>query len=216
MLAGGSDQACLRPRPASTLPCWLILPPPCLPCAHTCTPADYGRFFLSWYSGLLIQHADRVLGAAKLVLSQRCRPRAMREARELSDGGMLYVFEPAVQLSIKLAGVHWWVGCGVGWGGGPGWGARSAGCMCCMVAQVLTAARGQAAASARQSPSGCVAAPVRMPSLSRAARDFACMGKSCRTLARSCALHAFILALLPSCPMHAHAGGSRVARTPLS
>lgn len=31
----------------------------------------------------------------------------MREARELSDGGMLYVFGPAVQLGIKLAGVHW-------------------------------------------------------------------------------------------------------------
>lgn len=70
--------------------------------------SDYGRFFLSWYSGLLIRHADCVLGGAKAVLSQRCRPRAMREARELSDGGMLYVFEPAVQLSIKLAGVHWW------------------------------------------------------------------------------------------------------------
>jgi len=79
-------------------------------CAPPCHPAEYGRFFLSWYSGLLIQHADRVLGAAKQVLSARCRPRAMREARELSDGGMLYVFEPAVQLSIKLAGVHWCVG----------------------------------------------------------------------------------------------------------
>ena len=70
--------------------------------------AEYGSFFLSWYSGLLIQHADLLLGATKQVLSQRCRPRAMREARELSDGGMLYVFEPAVQLGIKLAGVHWW------------------------------------------------------------------------------------------------------------
>ena len=69
--------------------------------------AEYGRFFLGWYSGLLIQHADRVLSAAHQVLSQRCRPRAMREARELSDGGMLYVFEPAVKLGIKLAGVHW-------------------------------------------------------------------------------------------------------------
>ena len=40
----------------------------------------------------------------------------MREARELSDGGMLYVFEPAVQLGIKLAGVHW---CdAVGWAAG--------------------------------------------------------------------------------------------------
>ncbi|KAI7836743.1 hypothetical protein COHA_009381 [Chlorella ohadii] len=69
---------------------------------------EYGRFFLGWYSGLLIQHADRLLGAARQVLSARCRPRTMREARELSDGGMLYVFEPAVQLGIKLAGVHWW------------------------------------------------------------------------------------------------------------
>jgi beta-amylase len=74
-------------------------------------PAEYGRFFLSWYSGLLIQHADLLLGAARQVLSARCRPRAMREARELSDGGMLYVFGPAVQLGIKLAGVHWWA-CG--------------------------------------------------------------------------------------------------------
>ena len=130
--------------------------------------AEYGRFFLDWYSGLLIQHADRLLGAARQVrsaagmpagllcccccagrqagrgpcmcslrcnwtwfsyravmvhassclptcpllqvLSARCRPRTMREARELSDGGMLYVFEPAVQLGIKLAGVHWCAG----------------------------------------------------------------------------------------------------------
>ncbi len=119
--------------------------------------AEYGRFFLGWYSGLLIQHADRLLGAARQVrsaacyqfsfaatgraeglacmvmhctgirfltslcipcaaaclpqvLSARCRPRTMREARELSDGGMLYVFEPAVQLGIKLAGVHWCAG----------------------------------------------------------------------------------------------------------
>lgn len=52
----------------------------------------------------------------------------MREARELSDGGMLYVFEPAVQLSIKLAGVHWWVtplGLPGGGGFGMGWNARS-------------------------------------------------------------------------------------------
>ena len=88
-----------QPRPAL-----ISLPAPDL---HPPAPADYGRFFLSWYSGLLIQHADRVLGVARAVLSQRCRPRAMREARELSDGGMLYVFEPAVKLGIKLAGVHW-------------------------------------------------------------------------------------------------------------
>ena len=83
-------------------------PPPCPHCPSFLPVAEYGSFFLSWYSGLLIQHADLLLGATKQVLSQRCRPRAMREARELSDGGMLYVFEPAVQLGIKLAGVHWW------------------------------------------------------------------------------------------------------------
>ena len=26
--------------------------------------SEYGRFFLSWYSGLLLKHADRLLGAA--------------------------------------------------------------------------------------------------------------------------------------------------------
>ena len=91
---------CHSPPPLTTRLPACPHPPPH---AHT----EYGRVVLSWYSGLLIQHADRLLGAAKAVVSQRCRPRAIREARELSDGGMLYVFEPAVQLSIKLAGVHW-------------------------------------------------------------------------------------------------------------
>jgi beta-amylase len=86
----------------------LTLRPSCPLCPSFPPAAEYGSFFLSWYSGLLIQHADLLLGATKQVLSQRCRPRAIREARELSDGGMLYVFEPAVQLGIKLAGVHWW------------------------------------------------------------------------------------------------------------
>lgn len=138
----------------SVLPQCLTLGSPLLP-PHV---AEYGRFFLNWYSGLLNQHADRLLGAARQVrravgmpaellcccacrraralyvaaagvkfelgfngacltsclplqvLSARCRPRTMREARELSDGGMLYVFEPSVQLGIKLAGVHWCAG----------------------------------------------------------------------------------------------------------
>ncbi len=46
--------------------------------------AEYGRFFLSWYSGLLTRHADRVLTAAKEVLTKRCRPRRVQERREVS------------------------------------------------------------------------------------------------------------------------------------
>ncbi len=42
--------------------------------------SEYGRFFLSWYSGLLLKHADRLLGAAASALRSRGRPaRAKRE-----------------------------------------------------------------------------------------------------------------------------------------
>ena len=37
--------------------------------------SEYGGFFLGWYSGLLVAHADRVLGAASEVLARRGRPR---------------------------------------------------------------------------------------------------------------------------------------------
>jgi len=70
--------------------------------------SEYGRFFLNWYSSLLANHADRVLDAACSVLSSRGRPRSVRETRETSDGGRLFMFERAVRLSVKLAGVHWW------------------------------------------------------------------------------------------------------------
>jgi len=70
--------------------------------------SEYGKFFLSWYSGELIQHADRILSQARGVLSQPGRPRDITNVKEASDGGSLYVFEPAAKLSIKLAGVHWW------------------------------------------------------------------------------------------------------------
>jgi beta-amylase len=70
--------------------------------------SEYGKFFLTWYSDELIQHADRILGASRTVLSQHGRPRDITSVREASDGGSLYVFEPAAKLSIKLAGVHWW------------------------------------------------------------------------------------------------------------
>lgn len=69
---------------------------------------EYGRFFLAWYSNLLTRHADQVLSAAKEVLTQRCRPRRVQDKRELADGQLLFTFQPAVQLGVKLAGVHWW------------------------------------------------------------------------------------------------------------
>ena len=86
--------------------------------SHGSWDSEYGRFFLGWYSGLLTAHGNRVLAAARDVVTQRCRPRAIHEARELADGGVLYVFRPAVQLGVKLAGVHWCAGGADG--GGPG------------------------------------------------------------------------------------------------
>lgn len=70
--------------------------------------SEYGKFFLGWYSNELIQHADRILCQAREILSQPGRPRDITTVQEASDGGSLYVFEPAAKLSIKLAGVHWW------------------------------------------------------------------------------------------------------------
>ena len=69
---------------------------------------EYGKFFLTWYSGELIRHADGILGRAREILSQPGRPRDVTTVRESVDGGSLYVFEPAAKLSVKLAGVHWW------------------------------------------------------------------------------------------------------------
>ncbi|KAG8653577.1 beta-amylase 7 isoform X3 [Manihot esculenta] len=43
----------------------------------------YGRFFLNWYSRILVEHGDRVLSLAKLA------------------------FE-GTQISAKLSGIHWW------------------------------------------------------------------------------------------------------------
>ncbi|OVA14036.1 Glycoside hydrolase [Macleaya cordata] len=43
----------------------------------------YGRFFLNWYSQILIDHADRVLSLAKLAFEGTC-------------------------IAVKLSGVHWW------------------------------------------------------------------------------------------------------------
>ena len=43
----------------------------------------YGDFFLSWYSGLLIKHTERVLSAARRVLNKRGRPRMFRAVKEV-------------------------------------------------------------------------------------------------------------------------------------
>ncbi|WCJ22796.1 beta-amylase 7 [Euphorbia peplus] len=43
----------------------------------------YGRFFLNWYSGVLVEHGDRVLYLAKLAFD-------------------------STQIAAKLSGIHWW------------------------------------------------------------------------------------------------------------
>ncbi|KAM3218573.1 beta-amylase 7 [Capsicum annuum] len=43
----------------------------------------YGRFFLNWYSQVLVDHADRVLSLAKLAFDGTC-------------------------IAAKLSGIHWW------------------------------------------------------------------------------------------------------------
>ena len=43
----------------------------------------YGAFFLSWYSGALLQHADRVLAAAASALNKRGRPRKALATKEV-------------------------------------------------------------------------------------------------------------------------------------
>ena len=45
--------------------------------------SEYGRFFLRWYSGLLVRHADRVLGAAAEALNRPGRPRVLKRAVEV-------------------------------------------------------------------------------------------------------------------------------------
>lgn len=69
---------------------------------------EYGHFFLSWYSGLLIKHADRILGQAADVLNKSGRPRVFKTCMEAENGHLIYAFEPACKLGAKLAGVHWW------------------------------------------------------------------------------------------------------------
>lgn len=45
---------------------------------------EYGHFFLSWYSGLLVRHARRILGVAAEVLNKPGRPRMIKAVQEVS------------------------------------------------------------------------------------------------------------------------------------
>jgi len=93
--------------------------------------SPYGRFFLGWYSGELIAHADRVLGAVRAAVSAvapvadatvpaggAVPPAAPLPPASfaLPGGGFSGAAPrpwsvdcpPAVHLGAKLAGVHWW------------------------------------------------------------------------------------------------------------
>ncbi len=49
--------------------------------------SPYGHFFLTWYSGLLVKHAERILSAAQQVLNKRGRPRIFRVLKEVRVPG---------------------------------------------------------------------------------------------------------------------------------
>ncbi|XP_051182790.1 beta-amylase 2, chloroplastic [Lolium perenne] len=49
---------------------------------------EYGKFFMSWYSQMLLEHGDRILSAASSV----------------------YTGVPGVKVSVKVAGIHWHYG----------------------------------------------------------------------------------------------------------
>ncbi|XP_022158210.1 inactive beta-amylase 4, chloroplastic isoform X2 [Momordica charantia] len=53
--------------------------------------SDYGHFFLEWYSGRLIHHADAILGKAATMLKKYQQSN-----------------QPSVILVAKLGGIHWW------------------------------------------------------------------------------------------------------------
>eukprot|EP00252_Welwitschia_mirabilis_P016455 TRINITY_DN3629_c0_g1_i3.p1 TRINITY_DN3629_c0_g1~~TRINITY_DN3629_c0_g1_i3.p1 ORF type:complete len:478 (-),score=96.07 TRINITY_DN3629_c0_g1_i3:204-1637(-) len=52
---------------------------------------DYGQFFLGWYSGKLVQHADHVLDKASQLLKSCCQDQT-----------------DTAQLIAKVPGIHWW------------------------------------------------------------------------------------------------------------
>lgn len=70
--------------------------------------SEYGHFFLSWYSEMLIKHAESVLTAVSDVLGRAGERRASKSIQQPFEGCWMYEFEPACHLGMKLAGVHWW------------------------------------------------------------------------------------------------------------
>ncbi|DBA76677.1 hypothetical protein WJX79_002814 [Trebouxia sp. C0005] len=69
---------------------------------------EYGNFFLSWYSNLLLQHADRILAAASEALNKPGRAKRAAKVLKGKNDEVTYCFEPGCHLGAKLAGVHWW------------------------------------------------------------------------------------------------------------
>jgi len=55
---------------------------------HGSWDSEYGQFFLSWYSGELVEHGDRMLRCARSVFEEECGD--------------------CPTIAIKCAGVHWW------------------------------------------------------------------------------------------------------------
>ena len=49
--------------------------------------SPYGHFFLEWYSGLLVNHADRILASVSEVLNRHGRPRVFKAVQEVRRGG---------------------------------------------------------------------------------------------------------------------------------
>jgi len=68
---------------------------------------EYGHFFLQWYSNMLIDHADRILGCVSEVVREECPPK-MAVEYSLGDGTKKVQLLEEVNVGIKLAGVHWW------------------------------------------------------------------------------------------------------------
>jgi hypothetical protein len=60
---------------------------------------EYGAFFLSWYSGLLVEHARRIIAAAASVIHAPGRPRKLRDVRQ--------VRQQRAQLLVSVCAVTW-------------------------------------------------------------------------------------------------------------
>lgn len=67
----------------------------------------YGHFFLAWYSGLLANHAQRILTRASEILNSAGRPRVFKGLKEVRQR------VPGVQLtvgsgdSMRVTPVYW-------------------------------------------------------------------------------------------------------------